>query len=268
MQVPEISRNQEAVASGRRWTYRGIIAAVIFGTLAVIGWQWRSDVAISRVEVRHSCDTNWFSSSPGCLAIAADSAKIASLVGIEPGGPLYDVDPAVVVERVIQHPWVESAHVNRTPGGKLIVEVTPREPRLLAVEDGKPSWFIDQQGYRMPFVAGVAYDVPLLFGYDERLPPNEPTRNVHVRRLAEIAGRLEPEIDALISEVEIGAGSDLIVHTTPIGSRPSIEVVVKSDDLENQFVKLRSYWDQVFLAEATTNIKQIDLRFDSRIITR
>lgn len=268
MQVPKVPHEDEAVASGRRWTYRGIIAAIVFGTLAVIGWQWRSDVAITRVEVRHSCDSSWFSSSPGCLAIEADSAKIASQVGIEPGGPLYDVDPAVVVERVMQHPWVASAHVNRTPGGKLIVEVTPREPRLLAVDDGKPSWFIDEQGYRMPFVAGVAYDVPLLYGYDERLPPNEPTRNVDVLRLADIAGRLDPEIDALISEVEIGPGNDLIVHTTPVGSRPSIKVVLNPDDLENQFIKLRAYWDQVLLADATTNIQEIDLRFDSRIITR
>ncbi|MBT8399950.1 MAG: FtsQ-type POTRA domain-containing protein [Rhodothermia bacterium] len=268
MQVPKIPRDEEAAASGRRWTYRGIIAAIIFGTLAVIGWQWRSDVAITRIEVRHSCDASWFSSSPGCLAIAADSANIASLVGIEPGGPLYDVDPAVVVDRVVQHPWVESAFVNRTPGGKLIVNVTPREPTLLAVEDGRPTWFIDQHGYRMPFVAGVAYDVPLIYGYDEKLPPNEPTRNAHVRRLAEIADRLDPEIDALISEVEIGSGDDLIVHTTPVGSRPSIKVVVKSDDLENQLVKLRAYWDQVLLADATTNIEQIDLRFDSRIITK
>ncbi len=268
MQVPQHSHDQEAIASGRRWTYRGIIALIVFGTLAVIGWQWRSDVTIVHVEVRHSCDASWFSSTPGCLAIEADSAQIASMVGIEPGRPLYDVDPAVVVERVMQHPWVEFAHVNRTPGGKLIVEVTPREPRLLAIKDGNPSFFIDEHGYRMPFVAGVAYDVPLLYGYDEKVPPNEPTRNPQVRRLAAIAGQLDPEIDALISEVEIGSGNDLIIHTTPVESRPSIEVKLKSDDLEDQLIKLRAYWDQAFLTQPGANIRQIDLRFDSRIITR
>ncbi|MDX1430639.1 MAG: hypothetical protein R3282_10135, partial [Rhodothermales bacterium] len=226
MRVPEVQHDTEAAASGRRWTYRGVIAIVIFIGLAVMGWQWRSGVTVSSVEVRTSCETTWFESSPGCAAILEDSTRLAEMVAVEIGEELYDVHPREIVDRVGAHPWVRSADVMRTPAGKVIVEITPRDARLLAMRNGSPSYFIDAEGNKMPFVAGVAYDVPLVYGLDETLRDAGPVKDQRVRLLAALMENLEPEIDALLSEVDVSHRNRVVIHTTPFGEVPSIEVHV------------------------------------------
>lgn len=271
MQIPQGASTLEAQASARRWTYRGVIAALLFGGLTVVALQWRSGVTITSVEVRDECQTSWFTETPGCVAIRAESEKIAAAVAIEPGGLLYEVNPADIVARVSQHPWVADAHVSRTPGGKLIVEITPRQAELLVMQRGRPAFYVDAEGHAMPFVEGVAYDVPLVFG-SVGGTENGLARDARLSRLAVALTSIEPDVDALISEIELSASDAAIIRTTPVEhgpwAHPSLETLVDLNALEDQLLVLRAYWDQVLLTSASTGIRQIDLRFNSRVITR
>ena len=267
-QIPQAPPTPETEASARRWTYRGVIALMVFGFMAFVAWQWRSGVQLTSVEVRDSCESSWFRSTPGCEAIRADREAIAELVAIAPGAPLYELDPREVAERVSQHPWVSSVDVALTPTGKLIIEVEPREARLLAMQGGRPAYYVDADGHRMPFVGGVAYHVPLLYGLQAAYREMEPVKDDRVRHLAALLPALDPQIDALISEIEFRGGGKTVIHTTPADHIPSLEVLIDFDDLESQLTALQAYWNQVLLASPPKEIHQIDLRFNSRIITR
>ncbi len=268
MQLPPGEPTQEMKASARRWIYRGVIALCVFSILAVVGWHWRAGVLLTSVEVRDSCESSWFTSSPGCAALLGDAGTIARLAGAETNVALYSVDPSVIADRVVRHPWVRSADVSRTPTGRLVITVSPREPRLLVVQRGTPVYFVDEDGYRMPFVEEVAYDLPLLYGLNEKFHPIEPVKSSTVRALAAMMVDLDPAIDALISELELRSSGEILIHTTAAKDTPSIEVRVQADDLPNQLQKLRAYWTQHAVKTRDFNIKHVDLRFDSRIITR
>ncbi len=268
MQVPPTPPTNEMRASARRWIYRGVIALCVFSILAVVGWQWRAGVILTSVEVRDSCEAAWFSSSPGCAALRADADTIARLAGVETKVPLYSVDPTLIADRVIRHPWVRSADVSRTPTGRLVITVAPREPRLLVVQGRRPVYFVDEDGYRMPFVPDVAYDLPLLFGLNERFHPIEPVESPTTRALASMMVDLDPGIDALISEFELRPSGELVLHTTAAEDIPSMQVRVYANDLSDHLEKLRAYWVQHVVKTPGLTIRHIDLRFDSRIITR
>lgn len=268
MQLPPGGPTQEMKASARRWTYRGVIALCVFSILAVVSWHWRAGVMLTSVEVRDACETSWFTSSPGCAALRGDADTIARLAGVETNVALYSVDPSVIADRVVRHPWVRSADVSRTPTGRLVITVSPREPRLLVVQGGTPVYFVDEDGYRMPFVEDVAYDLPLLYGLNESFHAIEPVENATVRGLASIMGDLDPSIDALISELELRSSNEILIHTTSAKETPSIDVRVAVNDLHNQLQKLRAYWTQHVVKTGDFDIKHVDLRFDSRIITR
>ncbi len=259
----------EVRASARRWTYRGVAVLCLFSILAVVGWHWRAGVQLREVEIRKTCDYGWelFGFVHDCLPLRASENELLTLVGEEPGVPLYRIDPRVIADRLNRNPWIRETSVSRTPNGKLIVEVTEREPVLLSMRAGRPDYFIDASGYRMPFIENAAYDVPLLFGLREEYRPLEPIRNPLVKNLAAVLPSLDAGVHALISEVELGKAS-LNVHAVVPGSARSVEVVIGPNEIGHQFEKLYAFWHQVLLESENPEVRQIDLRFKSQIITR
>lgn len=253
----------------RKWGYALIATVLLVIVFAFVGWQKRSAVLLTSIEVVSACESEWrLFTSTVCPDLNSTPEEITRLVALEPGTPLYDADPAAIVDRVERHPWIASADMERTLGGRLILTITERTPVLLVMRNGQPRQYIDAEGYPMPFVTGVAYDVPLLHGLSENFVADRPVNNGPVLELAGVLGDLDSSIHALLSEIEVQSSGALVLHTTVLDSRGSIEVRVGAGSIRQQLDKLHAFWHQALLPEPGRNVLQIDLRFDSQIVTR
>ena len=180
----------------------------------------------------------------------------------------FDIKPQFVASRVAEDPWVEFAHVSRLPNAVLSISVTERTPALLMMDaEGNPNRFIDQHGFQMPFRKHTVFDVPLLFGLEEVFHPSEPIQHPSLRQLLNDLQQVPAEVDALISAFTIKPDGEIFLHTNPIPGRGSIDVRLGSGDYGNKLTRLHAFWHQTVLAKRDYNIKAIDLRFDSQIIT-
>ena len=254
---------------GRKWGYAAIAVVLLVGVLGTIGWKWRSGVMLSTIEVVSACDSEWrLFSSEACPPLKSTQEEIETLLSDLVGTALYELSPSTVIERVERLPWIGEVRMERTQSGKMILTISERTPVLLAMRRGQPAHFIDAEGYRMPLVAGIAYDVPLLHGLREEYDAVKPVAEPVVQELAAVLADLDPSIQALISEIELSKSSDIVFHTTVLDNRGSIEVRMGPGDIRAQLVKLHAFWHQALLPDPARDIRQIDLRFDSQIVTR
>ena len=259
----------EMAQPGRKWGYAAVLAACLILGLAAVGWQWRSDVVLKSIEVVSACEVEWkLFSSAACPPLNATEDEIREMVVAELDERLYEMDLARIADQAQRHPWIEHVDVERTPSGEMILTVAERTPVLLAMRSGRPVHYIDAQGFRMPFVAGVAYDVPLLHGLDETFDPLDAVAEPSVLELASVLDDLDPSIHALVSEIEIRKAGEFVLHTTVLDGRGSLEVRIGKGEIEKQLTKLHAFWHQALLPEPERDIRQIDLRFNSQIVTK
>jgi cell division protein FtsQ len=254
---------------GRKWGYAAIAVLVLAGVLGGIGWNWRSGVTLNTIEIVSSCETEWrlFTAKP-CPSLKSTHEQVSTLLSDMVGAPLYELNPIEVIGRVEGLPWVQEARMERSQSGKMLLTLSERTPVLLAMDRGRPAYFVDAEGYRMPLVQGVAYDVPLLHGLAEEYDPVKPVVDPAARDLAAVLADLNPSIQALISEVELSRSRDIVFHTTVLDTRGSIQVRMSDGNIREQLVKLHAFWHQTLLPDPDRDIRQIDLRFDSQIVTR
>ena len=73
--------------------------------------------------------------------------EVARSTGLVPGTPLGEIDGSRVELRLLQHPWIRQVRVAPLPPGRVLVEVTEREPVAL-VPSGDPEqlWLVDGRG--------------------------------------------------------------------------------------------------------------------------
>ena len=88
------------------------------------------------------------------------------------------------------------------------------------------------------------------------------------RERGHVLADLDPSIQALVSEIELRKARDIVFHTTILDNRGSIEVRMGRRDIREQLVKLHAFWHQALLPDPALDVRQIDLRFDSQIVTR
>ncbi|HYE96054.1 MAG TPA: FtsQ-type POTRA domain-containing protein [Rubricoccaceae bacterium] len=240
---------------------------LVVGALVALAWRWQDTLPLRRVTVegnRH--------------AQAEELVRLAHLhvarEGVEDDSTadrLFALQPLLVADRMARHPWVRSATVRRYPTGTLAVRVVEREPAALVLTaDGRPSHYLDGEGYAMPLARGAAYDVPLLRG---RLPAYHPRRPVRDRALRDLLAALaevrasDPAADALVSEITWGAGGATLL-TPPVEGRGSLPVRLGRGDASDKLRRLRAFWAQAVLPRPQTPIRLVDLRFDGQVVTQ
>lgn len=223
--------------------------------LTYVGWSWMDGLIVHSVEVEG--------------ARHADEEAILAMARVDSGGRLLDVDPTVIADRTLRHPWVRSSHVRRRPPGTVRIEVIERTPVVLALgPGGAPAGYLDAHGYVMPIVEGAVYDVPLLRGVTLPEHPSMPIDATPVRDLLGSFDTLDPSVDALLSTIEVGPQGEIMLHTAPAGTQGSVEVRLGTTNFEEQFERLNAFWTKAVLTRPERMFETIDLRFDSQIVTR
>jgi cell division protein FtsQ len=248
------TRTKQQRADRRRRLLRGLGLVVLVLALGA-AWVWGRTLPLERVDI--------------VGAVHADAAAVADLVGFEPDSvALFSISPALVADRAQRHPWVRAAHVRRLPTGTLRVRVEEREPVALALgADGRPAYFLDADGFRMPLgaAAPAVYDVPVLRGGPD-YHPVQPVESAALRDLLAALAHADAQTAALVSEVEWGASPTL--WTTPAGGHGSVPVRLAHADPDEQLRRLRAFWDQSVLPRPGTRFRLVDLRFRGQVVTQ
>ena len=237
------------------WQARMIVLLFVLVLLGGFGWWWKQQILLQQVHVEGA----YFSEPDSIKAIAdLDTTML-----------FFSINPHFIAERVSQNPWVESASVRRLPNAALTIVVRERRPALLALNSkGQPDRFIDSNGYQMPFKREATYDVPLLMGLHEEYRSIEPVQHPVVISLLNDLNQITDDIDALISTFTIKPNGEIYLQTNPIPGRGSIDVRLGKENFAAKLSKLHAFWHQTVLAKREYNIHEIDLRFDSQIVTQ
>ncbi len=225
--------------------------------LAVCGvaWLWLENVRLTRIEI--------------VGARQADPGELRHLAAVDSGVVLFDLDPALIADRVARHPWVQAASVTRWPTGTLRIAVKERAPVVLQMDaGGRPVRYLDAEGYGMPPGRGPAPDVPLLYGVSGPAHPMRPLEDEQVRALLAALAGLEDAERALISEIVRTPDGEFWLYTTPAAGQRSISVRLGRSDFDRRLRRLVAFWQQAVLTQPNKTFSLIDLRFANQIVVR
>ncbi len=231
------------------------LTVAALGIGGVLGWQWMTSLRCQRIELAGLHH--------------ADSTALMELAQVDTAMVLFEIDPAIVADRVRRHPWVRTATATRWPTGTLRIAVQERVPMVLVMDRrGRPAYYLDRAGFAMPLASEAVYNLPLVRGLNERYHPVRRLQNEPVREFLDVFARLDAETDALVSELEVVASGEVRLRTTPAGARGSFEVWLGRDGFAEKLRRLRAFWQQAVLPQPDKSFPVIDLRFDGQIVTR
>jgi len=218
------------------------------------GWQWMSQITVNEIRITGHAHT--------------PDDDIRDLIQVDTGAVMFDINTALLEDRLVRHPWVLAAQVDRLPSGILDIELRERQPvAVLMGSNGRPAWWIDAAGMRLPMTGTESYDVPLIYTNLGPWHPMHPVEDDALRTLVRDLASLPPEQDALISEfVRSEEGWKLWI--TPIEPHGSLDALLGVDNVAGQMDKLQAFWEAQVLQHANQIFEGIDLRFDSRVNVR
>lgn len=247
---------------GRRVLRLAGIALLVAGVaaLGVLGWRWRASATVDRVAVT------------GTQHAPPDTVR--RLARVDSGAVMTEVDPILVADRVVRHPWIKSATV--TPHwmyGTLTIAVTERTPAALAVgPQGRPAYYLDRAGHALPLPDSTGYDVPLVRGLDAETPWTRPDSAQSPSSLRRVLAALPAsDVADLVTEIEVRPDGAIRLVTTPVGGRDALSVRLGTGDAPRKLQTLHAFARQVLSRPPSgpnAPIEQIDLRFDGQVVTR
>ncbi len=232
------------------------VVGLVAGALGLAAaWVWQRTLPLERIDV-----------------VGADHAPAEEIVALTAAEPdsvaLFSLSPALIADRAQRHPWVAAATVRRLPTGTLRVAVEERQPVVLVLDgSGRPSHFLDAEGYAMPVAAAspTVYDVPVLRGAPA-YHPTQPAESAGLRSLLAALAAADGATQALVSEIDWGRRVTL--WTTPVEGHGSVAVRLGHDGHASQLRRLRAFWDQSVLPRPDTPFGLVDLRFEGQVVTR
>lgn len=229
----------------------GLVAAGI-GVLG-LGWYWQATLQCSAVVVERT--------------VHAEAGEIRELAEVDTGQVLYDIDPAVIRDRVRHHPWVEDASVSRIPTGTLTIEVKERTPSVLVISAGnhRPAYYLDYAGYQMPTSVEHLHNVPLVRGLQASYEPGQVVQDSTMRSFLK-ALEARPAAEPLISEIRMQQGT---IHLRTVASPDgeAIPVRMGRGSFDSKLTRLSAFWEQA-VRRYDRQYRHIDLRFDDQVVVR
>lgn len=242
--------------SGKR---RRVLRLLLMGLPVLImcggAWLWLKNVPVTQIEVKG--------------ARYADPDALRHLAAVDAGTALFKLNPMLIADRVMRHPWVRTASVARWPTGTLQITIEERVPVVLQMDAaGRPVRYLDVEGYGMPLGSGQAVDVPLLYGVQGPAHPMRPLEDEQVRALLTALSQLGISERALISEIVRTPEGTFWLYTISAAGQHSIPVRLGNADFARQLRRLFAFWQQAVLTQPNKTFSLIDLRFANQIVVR
>lgn len=199
----------------------------------------------------------------------AEEETLRDLAALDTALSIGKQPVALIQNRLERHPWVAKADVKRLPHGVLSLRVQERTPVALALaEDGAPAFYLDPQGYALPYLPAARFDVPLVHGVR---PPSHPTRPVSsgaLQRLLRTLPELPAEQHALLSDFILTSEGEITLRTVALPDYPSLRVYLGTEHYAQRLHLLHAFWMQAILSRPGHSYDFVDLRYRSQIVTR
>lgn len=237
------------------WTGPALALSIVAVLGLALGWNWLNGLPVKQIAITGQQH--------------ASAATLQQIARVSQDTLLFAIDPALVEDRLLQHPWVQEAVVRRLPPGTLAIRVAERKPVALALNRrGIPRYYLDREGHQMPADTMGAYNVPLVRGVQEPMKTAQPVTQKSLLALLAALAETTARTDALISEIDLLPGGDVDLYTTPVPGRGPIRVRLGQGGFTNKLDRLEAFWHQAVLPRAGAQFEWIDLRFDGQIVTR
>ncbi|MDH3707180.1 MAG: FtsQ-type POTRA domain-containing protein [Acidimicrobiia bacterium] len=199
---PRIKARREALhrdGERRKWLRTGALLLLLAVPIGVLALARTSVLDVDRVAIEG--------------ASRADAATLESLVGIDDGIALVDVDLAGVERRIERHPWVADATARRAWPDTLEVSVTERIPVAATPIDGGSSWLlVDLDAMALDIVARRPTSLPVVVGADSLAAPGRRVADLDAAVLAVDA--LPQDLAQWVLAVEQRADRHVVLQLT------------------------------------------------------
>ncbi len=242
--------DRKALAHRSVWIAAALVLAAGIGGATY----YLSVLTVSRIEVT------------GSLHAGPDA--VIELSGIVQGDTLYRIDTDMIEGRVNLHPWIQQSSVTRLPTGTVAIDVTERRPVVLSVtQSGRPSFYLDREGFPLPVDSVSQYDVPLIRGIARGSGPVTVRDTAMIQLLTVLAG-LPPAVDGLLSDVIVRTDGEVDALTVPVHDGRCIRVRLGRGDYDRKMRTLRAFWTQAVAGAPGKRIEWIDLRYRGQVVTK
>lgn len=186
--------------------------------------------------------------------------QLLEWIGWQENVSVWDVDPEALRQRLVAHPWVRGATVQRTLPRRVRIQVRERRPVAL-VQLGGNFQYIDRLGKVLgPLLPGEVPDLPVISGIDEFA--DRELSSVHVHRalqLLRVCERLHC-FDS-ISQIQIGHRGLTIV---PV--RPKVTLVLGWKGFEEKLKRSARVF--AFLEGRAHELLVVDLSFSNLAVLK
>jgi cell division septal protein FtsQ len=194
-------------------------------------------------------------------ARAVDPGDILRATAVTRLDSVARLDVDEIIDRVLEHPWIEEARGIALPPDRLVLGVVERQP-VARIAVGRRLWWVDRRGLAFAPVRGGEHTAPLILGVADPAPERS-------HRFLDLAVRVCEAVDRRESLPPLRA---VRVGGTPKQEIPRIEfengvqVVIGPGGLREKLERLEALFRELPPEQLLGS--EIDLRFGDRMVLR
>ena len=190
-------------------------------------------------------------------------AEVLYAAGIPLKSRADSIDFMTSITRIERLPYVESASIELSNTGRVLVHIKERKPIALLL-NGNRTAYVDQYGVVLPVLPGKAEHVPLVYGFKFQHGDSltQPEFNRIRDFLTEAASK--PAIWGTISEVVYTKGEGIVALSHENGVR----LVFGHDEFGRRLNKWEAFYTQMVPRKGINRFQSVDLRYRGQIVTR
>lgn len=222
--------------------------AMLSGLAVIAAVYWNNNLTVQQITAQglhFTEEAEILNIARKTIGINTDSLDLQDLV--------TDISRLDYVKSVI--PYVE-------PNGTLRLSITEREPIALLI-DGSKRMYTDEDGVKLPIIAGKNRNVPLLYGFSAE--PYDTLKNAEFLQIKDflVQARANGFGWATISEIAFDESQGVVALSHENG----VKLVFGRNDFSLKLETWEAFYAQVILTKGINSMREIDLRFKNQVVT-
>ena len=195
--------------------------------------------------------------------------EILELAQVDFSGEIFKLDTDKIKMRILTHPMVESASVNRFLPATLQIYI--KERKLIAVISGSEISAVDENGFIISrFPANAVYDLPVITGFSfkngshgER-KPEQPEVISEVFHIVKKLKSLNLSLYHEISEIHYQRGYGVILYFKNF----KLPVILGRDDFQRKIIYFSTIYHHLLKHKLLDQALAIDIRFKNQVVIK
>lgn len=174
-----------------------------------------------------------------------------------------------IQDRIESHPYVKATRVSHRYPSTIQIEIVERQP--IAVLNGEPMVFLDEECYVMPDLDNIAdLRIPILSNYNpnpDLYPNGDRARSIKVQESIQLLKKIQKEYGSLylnISEISLNTDDEFIIvlidHPTKIR--------LGRNDIWSKLLVLREFEAAIQGKKVLTDYAYLDMRYNNQVIVK